>query len=62
MKENNFWTGVLQGIYFSDKDPQRILNYEKVVNDITINDIKKTANLLFDGNNIIGGILLPEKQ
>ncbi len=62
MKENNFWTGVLQGIYFSDKDPQRTLNYEKVVNDITINDIKKTANLLFDGKNIIGGILLPEKQ
>ena len=62
MKENNFWTGVLQGIYFSDKDPQRTLNYEKVVNDITVNDIKKTANLLFDGKNIIGGVLLPEKQ
>lgn len=62
MKENNFWTGVLQGIYFSDKDPQRTLNYEKVVNDITVNDIKKTASLLFDGKNIIGGILLPEKQ
>ena len=62
MKENNFWTGVLQGIYFSDKDPQRTLNYEKVVADITVADIKKAANLLFDGKNIIGGILLPEKQ
>ncbi|MCX6338214.1 MAG: insulinase family protein [Bacteroidetes bacterium] len=62
MKENNFWTGVLQGIYFSEKDPQRTLNYEKVVNDITVNDLKKTASLLFDGKNIIGGILQPEKQ
>jgi zinc protease len=62
MKENNFWTGVLQGIYFSDKDPQRTLNYEKVVADIAVADIKKAANLLFDGKNIIGGILLPEKQ
>ena len=62
MKENNFWTGVLQGIYFSEKDPQRTLNYEKVVNDITVDDLKKTANLLFDGKNIISGILQPEKQ
>ena len=62
MKENNFWTGVLKGIYFSEKDPQRTLNYEKVVNDITVDDLKKTANLLFDGKNIISGILQPEKQ
>lgn len=62
LKENNFWTGVLQGIYFSDRDPQRTLNYEKVVNEITVNDIKNTASLLFDGKNIIGGILQPEKK
>lgn len=62
MKENNFWTGILKGIYFSDKDPQRTINYAKVVNDITVNDLKKTASLLFDGKNIIGGILQPEKQ
>ena len=62
IEESTFDKGVLQGIYFSDKDPQRTLNYEKVVNDITVNDIKKTANLLFDGKNIIGGVLLPEKQ
>jgi zinc protease len=62
MKENNFWTGTLQGIYFSDKDPQRTLNYEKIVNEVTVTDIKKTAALLFDGKNIIGGILVPEKQ
>ncbi len=62
IKENNYWIGFLQGVYFSDKDPQRTLNYEKVVNDVTIADIKKVATLLFDGKNIIGGILLPEKQ
>jgi zinc protease len=62
VKENRYWSGVLQGIYFSDNDPQRFLNYEKIVNAITVDDLKKTANIIYDGKNVINGVLFPEKQ
>ncbi len=62
VKENRYWSGVLQGIYFSENDPQRFLNYEKNINGITVEDLKKTANIIYDGKNIINGVLFPEKQ
>ncbi len=61
IKENGFWSGQLQGIYFEGDDPQRIFNYEKLVNALTVDDIKATANKLFNGKNVLQAILLPEK-
>jgi zinc protease len=61
VKENSYWSGKLQGIYFQSDDAQRIFDYEKLVNALTTDDLKATANLLFDGKNVLQGILLPEK-
>ena len=60
IKENGYWSGKLQGIYFQDDDPNMIFDYEKMVNALTVDDIKATANLLFDGKNVFQAVLYPE--
>ena len=62
IKENGFWSGKLQGIYFQGDDPQRIFEYEANVNALTTDDIKRTANQLLNGDNVITAILYPEKK
>lgn len=62
LKENGFWSGKLQGIYFQNDDPQRIFDYEQNVNTITTDDIKNVANKLLNGDNVITAVLYPEKK
>lgn len=59
VKENGYWSGKLQDIYFQGYDPDMILDYEKMVNALTIDDIKATANMLFDGKNVLQSALYP---
>jgi zinc protease len=61
ISENSYWSGQLQSVYFQGNDAQRIFDYEKLVNALTIDDIKATANLLFDGKNVLQAVLFPEK-
>ncbi|MFW1420266.1 hypothetical protein ACEV8X_22830, partial [Vibrio parahaemolyticus] len=51
MKDNKYWSGILNNIYFSDNDPQRYFDYEKIVNAVTGDQIKEAANLLLSGKN-----------
>lgn len=60
IKENGYWSGKLQGIYFQGDDPSAIFDYEKMVAALTVDDIKATANLLFDGKNVFKSVLYPE--
>ncbi|MBS1746057.1 MAG: insulinase family protein [Bacteroidetes bacterium] len=62
LKENSFWSSKLQGIYFENDDPQRIFDYDKNVNAITTDDIKKVANELLTGENVLTGVLYPEDK
>ncbi len=61
MKDNRYWSGLLQGVYFTENDPQRIADHDKIINAITVEDLKQTANTLFDGKNIINAVLYPQK-
>ena len=60
IKDNNYWSGKLQGIYFQGDDPQAVFDFEKLVNALTVNDIKSAANQLFDGKNVFTAVLYPE--
>jgi zinc protease len=62
IKENRYWSGLLQGVYFQENNQQRIIDYVQIVNAITVDNIKTTANTLFDGKNIVNGTLFPEKK
>ena len=59
IKENGYWSGKLQGIYFQGDDANIIFDYEKLVTALTVDDIKTTANLLFDGKNVLQAALYP---
>ncbi len=60
LKENGFWNAQLQNIYYEQADPQRIFDYIKLVNDLTVDQLKAAANELFDGKNIVQAVLNPE--
>jgi zinc protease len=60
IKDNSYWSGKLQGIYFQGDDPKSIFDYEKLVDGLTIDDIKSAANQLFDGKNVFTAVLYPE--
>lgn len=62
LQENGTWLSqMLQGI-FPGAEADRFLNYEKYVNALTIKDIQRTANLIFDGKNVLTAILRPEAK
>ena len=58
--ENGYWSGKLEDIYFQGDSPENVLNYETRVNNLTADDIKTTAQLLFDGKNVLQAVLVPE--
>ncbi len=60
LKKNNYWIGKLENILYWNYSEERFLNADEVINKITVNDIKATADKLFDGEEFIG-ILYPEK-
>ena len=62
IQDNRFWGQALQGIYLDGCSADSILQYEQILNAVTVADIKKTAGALFDGKNEIRAVLYPEKK
>jgi zinc protease len=62
IEKNETWLAKIQGVMFEGKDADRYLNFEKYVNALTAEQVKETANLLFNGKNVVTGILRQEKQ
>lgn len=62
IKENGTWLKKIQDIMVEGASVEYFLNYEKIVNALTPEKIKATANLLFNGKNVITAILLPEEK
>ena len=60
IKTNNYWVSSLMSAETNKVDSKRILNFEKRVDALTIEDVKKAAVKYFDLNNYVTGILLPE--
>lgn len=62
IKENGTWLQKIQSVLLEGENPDRFLNYEKYVNALTPEQIKATANLLFNGKNMITAVLKPEEK
>ncbi len=62
IKENNTWLSQLQSFYFPGDNPDYFINYEKYVDALTPKDIQDAAKLLLSTNNVVTGILRPEKK
>ena len=62
IKENGTWLSQLESFYFPGSNPDYLINYEKYVNALTQKDVQDAAKLFFSTNNVVTGILLPEKK
>ena len=61
LRENGFWTARLQAAQLHGDDPALILTYEKRVNALTTDDVKKAAQHYFDTKNYVQVVMYPEK-
>ena len=62
IKENSTWLSQLESFYFPGNNPDYFINYEKYVNALTQKDVQDAAKLFFSTNNVVTGILRPEKK
>lgn len=61
MKDNSFWANTLIRSIENGTDPAQILNYEKNISAITVNDLKEVANKYLNKKNYVQAVLYPEK-
>ena len=62
IKENGTWLSQIESFYFPGNNPDYFISYEKYVNALTQKDVQDAAKLFFATNNVVTGILMPEKK
>ncbi len=62
IKENSTWLSELENFWFPGSDPDYFINYERHVDALTQKDVQDAAKLFFSSNNVVTGILMPEKK
>lgn len=61
IKTNAVWASALLDIKVKGDNPDRLVNYEKYLDQITAADMKKAAASYLTGNNVLIATLMPEK-
>jgi zinc protease len=62
LKQNGFWMNNLRSYYANNEDPEMILNYPKLVENLNAAAIQNAAKKYFDMNNYVKVVLYPEKK
>jgi len=60
LKSNKFWLSTLQFYYFHGEDPLNLLELDKLMEDLTPEEIQKAAQRYFNMDNYVKVVLLPE--
>ncbi len=60
VKDNNYWSIVLPESLFWNRYNEYVLQHDKMIDQLTVNDVKEVANDLMDGKNEFWAILYPE--
>ncbi len=60
LQNNNFWVSVLQTYYRYEEDPELILEYTNILDEIEIQDITDAANIYFNEDRYIRVVLYPD--
>jgi zinc protease len=60
LKENSYWNTELEKILYSHKSKDNFINYKAFIDVMSVADIQSTARQVFDGKNVLTGILMPE--
>ncbi|HUT62822.1 MAG TPA: insulinase family protein [Anaerolineae bacterium] len=60
LKENSFWLEILQYYYLHAEDPRSILEYDAMVEKLSLEDIRNAAAQYFNKDNYVEVLLYPE--
>jgi len=61
IKENSTWLSELLDQQSINADPKYFLQYEAMVQKLTVQDIQQAAKKLFDGKNLFTAVLMPQE-
>lgn len=61
LKNNNYWLNALKSYYYHGEDPEKMMDYDKRVDSLSIDHIKKAANKYLDPEKYVMVILYPEE-
>jgi zinc protease len=62
LQENGTWLNRILGNRFPGSDADRFINYEKYVTNLTTEQVKSAANIIFSRKNVVTAILRPEAK
>ncbi|MBN1212427.1 MAG: insulinase family protein [candidate division Zixibacteria bacterium] len=62
LKENNFWLRSLSQIFEEHEDPMNLLDFENLINTLTVEKVRRAAEKYFDTGNYIKVVLYPEDK
>ena len=60
LKENSFWLSNLEFYYYHDEDPLGIMDFNRMVDNLSLDAIQQAARKYFDTNNYVKVVLYPE--
>jgi zinc protease len=60
VQSNDFWLSSLSNDWINRLNPEDVLDYEKRVDKLTVDDLKKTAQKYLNLNNYVKAVLYPE--
>lgn len=59
IKTNEYWAAKLEQLTMWNRSKQRFFDFEKIVNGVTVNDIKASANKMLTDKNVLEAVLYP---
>jgi zinc protease len=62
MEKNEFWLAKLESIYYNHDSRESVTNYKDRVNNVTVADLKKTAETNLHLDHYVRVVLMPEQK
>jgi zinc protease len=62
LKENRFWLSQFRVAYANGENPEELLGFNKLVENLSVAAMQSAAKKYFDTNNMVKVVLLPEKK
>jgi zinc protease len=62
LKKNRFWLSHFRVYYANEENPEEILGYNKMVDNLTTDAMQAAAKKFFDAKNVVKVVLFPEKK
>ena len=62
LKENRFWLSQFRVAYANGENPEELLGFNKLIDNLSVSAMQSAAKKYFDTNNMVKVVLFPEKK